>query len=138
MSATTEGGPAGRRPRPLSPHLSVYRPIVTMVMSIMHRITGMMNIAGLVLVVGYITALAMGQDTYALASAVYGSWLGRIVLVTFTWSLLHHMLGGVRHAIWDLGHAFGDVRYQLSWLTAIGSVSLTIILWMVIVVLEAV
>ncbi|MEM6762525.1 MAG: succinate dehydrogenase, cytochrome b556 subunit [Pseudomonadota bacterium] len=133
---TTAETETGRRPRPLSPHLSIYRPIVTMVMSIMHRMTGVMNIAGLVLVVGYLVAIASGPEAYALANDVYGSWFGRIVLVSFTWSLVHHMLGGVRHAIWDAGRGFGEIRYKMSWATVIGSVTITIALWTFIVILE--
>ncbi|MEM0907311.1 MAG: succinate dehydrogenase, cytochrome b556 subunit [Pseudomonadota bacterium] len=130
--------PGARRERPLSPHLSVYRPIVTMVMSIMHRITGVMNVAGFVLVVGFLLATASGPEAYATASAIYGSWLGRVILVLFTWSLIHHMLGGVRHAVWDMGRGLGDVRYSMSWATAIGSASLTVLLWVVIMIVEAV
>ncbi|MEM9220914.1 MAG: succinate dehydrogenase, cytochrome b556 subunit [Pseudomonadota bacterium] len=128
---------ASRRPRPLSPHLSIYRPIITMVMSIMHRMTGIMNIAGLVLVVGYVTALALGPEMFALANAIYGSWIGRIILVAFTWSLFHHMFGGIRHAVWDAGRGFGDVRYKMSWATLGGSLAATAILWVLVVVVEA-
>ncbi|MEM8551899.1 MAG: succinate dehydrogenase, cytochrome b556 subunit [Pseudomonadota bacterium] len=135
MASSETAGP--RRPRPLSPHLSIYRPIVTMVMSIMHRFTGIMNVAGLVLVVGYVLAVASGPQMFELANMVYSSWLGRIVLVTFTWSLVHHLLGGVRHAIWDFGAGYGKVRYTMSWLTLIGSVTITVLLWVFIVVWEA-
>ncbi|UOM36362.1 succinate dehydrogenase, cytochrome b556 subunit [Acuticoccus sp. I52.16.1] len=134
-SADTE---VSRRPRPLSPHLSIYRPIVTMVMSIMHRVTGMMNVAGLVLVVIYLLALAGGPESYEWANGIYSSWLGRIVLVAFTWSLIHHMLGGIRHFVWDTGHGFGDVRYDLARLTIFGSIILTTALWSLIVVLEVI
>lgn len=123
--------------RPLSPHLSIYRPIVTMVMSILHRVTGIMNLAGVVLVLAYLLALAAGPESYAYASELYGSWIARIVLVAFTWSLMHHMLGGVRHAIWDVGRGFGTVRYTLSWMTLAGSILLTAILWFLIVLIEA-
>ncbi|MEM7694656.1 MAG: succinate dehydrogenase, cytochrome b556 subunit [Pseudomonadota bacterium] len=132
---TSEGG---RRPRPLSPHLSVYRPIVTMVMSIMHRMTGVMNVGGLVLVLAYLMALAMGPEAHAVMNEIYGSWPARIILVAFTWSLIHHMLGGVRHAVWDAGRGFGDVRYTMSWATLIGSTVLTVAVWTLAIVLEAI
>lgn len=132
-SADTE---VSRRPRPLSPHLSIYRPIVTMVMSIMHRVTGIMNIAGLLLVVFYLLALASGPEAFETANGIYSSWIGRIILVAFTWSLIHHMLGGIRHFIWDTGHAFGEARYNLAWLTVTGSILITTALWAFIVVLE--
>lgn len=132
-SADTE---VSRRPRPLSPHLSIYRPIVTMVMSIMHRVTGIMNVAGLVLVVAFLLALATGPEAYESAAAIYSSWWGRVILVAFTWSLVHHMFGGIRHAIWDTGHAFGEARYTLAWATIAGSVIFTTALWALIVVIE--
>lgn len=135
-SADTEA-PA-RRPRPLSPHLSVYRPIVTMVMSIMHRVTGVMNVGGLLIVVAYLLAIALGPESYEAAASFYGAWPVRIVLVAFTWSLIHHMLGGLRHFVWDTGHGYGDVRYTLSWATVTGSILLTTALWALIVVLEAI
>ncbi|MBJ3775254.1 succinate dehydrogenase, cytochrome b556 subunit [Acuticoccus mangrovi] len=128
----------GRRPRPLSPHLGIYRPIVTMVMSIMHRVTGMMNIGGLLLVVAYLLALAAGPESFATAQAFFGHWLVRVVLVAFTWSLIHHALGGVRHAIWDLGHGFGKERENLAWMTLAGSILITVALWALIVVLEVI
>ena len=131
-------GVEGLRERPLSPHLSIYRPIVTMVMSIMHRVTGVLNLAGLVIVLAYLLAIAQGPETYAWASELYGSWIVRVILVAFTWSLIHHMLGGVRHAVWDVGRGFGPVRYTLSWLSLVGSILLTAALWVVIVLFEAV
>ncbi len=125
-----------RRPRPLSPHIAIYRPIVTMVMSIMHRATGIMTIAGLVLVVGFLLGLAMGPESYATATAIYSSWLGRVVLVGFTWALIHHLLGGIRHLIWDLGRGFGNERYAMAWANVALSIVLTVVLWVVVVAVE--
>ena len=124
------------RPRPLSPHLQIYRPIVTMVMSIMHRVTGIINVGGLLLVTGFLLAISAGPESYAWGASVYGSWWARIILVAFTWSLIHHLLGGLRHLVWDMGKGFGDVRYTFAWLNLTLSVLLTTVLWAVIVVLE--
>ncbi|MEM8853614.1 MAG: succinate dehydrogenase, cytochrome b556 subunit [Pseudomonadota bacterium] len=135
-AGTTEEG--GRPARPLSPHLSIYRPIVTMVMSILHRITGILNVGGMLLVVGYLLAVASGPQAYADASWFFGSMVVRVVMVAFSWSLIHHMLGGIRHAIWDAGRGFGDVRYTMSWLTLFGSVTLTVLLWVFVITWEAV
>lgn len=132
---TTETAP-DRPTRPLSPHLSIYRPIITMVMSIMHRVTGVMNVAGVVLVVAFIMGVAAGPQTYDTVAGIYGSWIGRIVIVTFTWALIHHMLGGLRHAVWDLGRGLGEVRYAMSWATLVGSLALTGALWAVVIVVE--
>ena len=134
---TSADSVGGRRARPLSPHLSIYRPIVTMVMSIMHRVTGVMNVGGLLLVIAFLVGTASGPAGFEFVSGIYGSWLARIVLVTFTWSLIHHMLGGVRHALWDTGHGLDESRYGLAWATLIGSVGLTIVLWIVIMIVEA-
>lgn len=109
-----------------------------MVMSIMHRVTGMMNVGGLVLVVAYLLAIASGPEAFAWANAIYSSWLVRIILVAFTWSLIHHMLGGFRHFVWDAGRGTGEVRYSMSWATLVGSILVTTALWALIVVVEAI
>lgn len=136
-AADVEPQGRGHRPRPLSPHLSIYRPIVTMVMSIMHRVTGILNVGGLLLVTAYLLSIALGPEAYANASAVYGSWPARVILVAFTWSMIHHMLGGVRHAFWDVGRGMGhSSRVALSWGTVIGAVTLTVVLWVVVLIVE--
>jgi succinate dehydrogenase / fumarate reductase cytochrome b subunit len=138
MASADTGSGGGRRARPLSPHLSIYRPIVTMVMSIMHRVTGLLNVGGLLLVLLYLLALAAGPEAYESAQAFYGWWPARIVLVAFTWSLVHHMLGGLRHAVWDFGRGMGEERYTLSWATVTGSILITTALWAFIVVWEVI
>ncbi|WP_420394476.1 succinate dehydrogenase, cytochrome b556 subunit [Acuticoccus sp.] len=129
---------ASRRPRPLSPHLSIYRPIVTMVMSIMHRATGIINVGGLLLVVGYLLAIASGPEAYGTAAALYSSWFGRVVLVAFTWSLIHHLVSGIRYFLWDFGLAFGPERYAMSWAALVAGIVLTIALWVGVVAMEIV
>lgn len=133
---STDSVTGERRQRPLSPHLSIYRPIVTMVMSIMHRVTGIMNIGGLLLVVAFLLGTAGGPESYEFVADIYGSWVGRVILVAFTWSLIHHMLGGIRHFLWDTGHALDEARYPLAWATIVGSIGLTIILWLVVMIAE--
>lgn len=116
--------------RPLSPHLMIYRWPVTMVMSIVHRITGGGLYFGTLLVAWWLIAAAAGPNAYSIFATVMNSYLGRLVLFGYTWALLHHMLGGVRHLIWDTGYGFSAAeRERLSFATAIGSVSLTVILW---------
>tara|TARA_R110002020_G_scaffold15143_1_gene53785 strand:- start:64 stop:462 length:399 start_codon:yes stop_codon:yes gene_type:complete len=118
--------------RPLSPHLSIYRPIITMVMSIMHRITGSALFFGTILIVWWLVAAASGPDAFATANGFFGSVIGMILLFGFTWALMHHMIGGLRHFIWDTGKGFDEKpREMLAWATIIGSVSLTILLWIV-------
>src|ERR1700688_5304841 len=94
-------GPAAR---PLSPHLQIYRPMLTMVMSIVHRITGAALYVGTLLLAWWLLAAASGPNAYATFQAAASSVIGRGVLLGYTWALVHHMLGGIRHLIWDSGH----------------------------------
>jgi succinate dehydrogenase / fumarate reductase cytochrome b subunit len=118
--------------RPLSPHLQIYKPILTMVMSILHRITGAALYFGTILLAWWLIAAAAGPAYFDFVNELYGSILGRLVLFGFTWALVHHMLGGLRHFIWDMGAGFGkEAREWLAKATIVGSVSLTLILWII-------
>jgi succinate dehydrogenase / fumarate reductase cytochrome b subunit len=120
------------RPRPLSPHLQIYRPTLTMTMSIVHRITGMGLYLGVALVAWWLIAASSGPNAYAAVEGFFGSIIGRLILFGYTWALIHHMLGGIRHLIWDTGHGFG--AHEREWLTRatlLGSVFLTILIWAV-------
>jgi succinate dehydrogenase / fumarate reductase cytochrome b subunit len=118
--------------RPLSPHLQIYKPILTMVMSILHRITGAALYFGTILLAWWLIAAAAGPSYFDFVNGIYGSFIGRLILFGFTWALVHHMLGGLRHFIWDMGAGFGkDAREWLAKATIIGSVSLTLILWII-------
>ena len=72
-----------------------------MTMSIVHRVTGIANYAGMLLLVLWLAAAAWGQEPFNLVNDIYGSWFGQLVLFGYTCSLIHHMLGGIRHFIWD-------------------------------------
>lgn len=118
--------------RPLSPHLTIYRPPLSMVMSIVHRITGGALYIGTLLLVWWLLAAASGPGSYAAFQSAAASFIGRVVLFGYTWALLHHMLGGLRHLIWDTGHGFGAAERE--WLlraNLVGSITLTIVLWVV-------
>lgn len=118
--------------RPLSPHLQIYRPMLTMTMSIVHRVTGAALYFGTVILALWLIAAATGKANFDVAQAVLGSFLGRIVLFGYTWALLHHMLGGIRHLIWDTGRGFGpEARELLAKVTLAGSIVLTILVWIV-------
>jgi succinate dehydrogenase / fumarate reductase, cytochrome b subunit len=116
--------------RPLSPHLQIYRPMLTMAMSIMHRITGIVLYAGTILLIGWLLAAATSEDAFKAVSAVYGSWFGLALLFGFSWALIHHALGGFRHLIWDTGRGFklGMVEWMAK-ANLIGSIVLTLLLW---------
>lgn len=116
--------------RPLSPHLQIYRPLINMVMSIVHRITGAALYAGSVLLACWLVAAALGPDEFNFVNGLFGNWLGQIVLFGYTWALLHHMLGGIRHFIWDTGRGLDIPTVNfLSWASIVLSVVLTLALW---------
>jgi succinate dehydrogenase / fumarate reductase cytochrome b subunit len=118
--------------RPLSPHLQVYRWKVTMAMSILHRVTGVGLYLGTVLLVWWLLAAATGPAAFETAQWFFGSILGRLILFGYTWALFQHMLGGIRHLIWDTGAGLGPgVRDQIAWATAIAAPVLTVLVWIV-------
>jgi succinate dehydrogenase / fumarate reductase cytochrome b subunit len=118
--------------RPLSPHLQVYRLTLTMAMSIVHRITGAGLYFGMALVAWWLIAAASGPNAYANFESFIGSLIGRVILFGYTWTLIHHGLGGVRHLIWDTGRGFEAAERELLTLaTLVGSIGLTIVVWIV-------
>ncbi|MGV2979675.1 succinate dehydrogenase, cytochrome b556 subunit [Camelimonas sp. ID_303_24] len=119
--------------RPLSPHLQIYRWTWTMAMSVLHRMTGIALYAGTVLIVGWLVALASGPAAYECARWLMTSFFGKLVLFAYTWALFHHMLGGVRHFIWDTGAGFErDARMTLAKFTLGGSIILTVAFWVIV------
>lgn len=118
------------RPRPTSPHLQIYSLKINMVMSIVHRITGVALYFGSLLLAGWLISAAMGPDVFRQANELFGSVIGRIILIGYTWALIHHMLGGVRHLIWDTGRML-DIRSAdfMCWSSIILSVLATAAIW---------
>src|SRR5450631_2014139 len=118
--------------RPLSPHLMIYRWPLPMAMSIAHRVTGTGLYFGTLLVAWWLIAAAAGPNPYSNVAAFMSSFFGRLILFGYTWALLHHMLGGIRHLIWDLGLGFEPAEREfLALATIVGSISLTLIVWVV-------
>jgi succinate dehydrogenase / fumarate reductase cytochrome b subunit len=118
--------------RPLSPHLSIFRPYINMTMSIVHRITGAANYFGTLLLAGWLTATASGPDGFVTANEIVASPIGLLILFGYSWSLIHHALGGIRHLIWDSGRGFDIASVRaLSWATIIGSLTLTALVWII-------
>jgi succinate dehydrogenase / fumarate reductase, cytochrome b subunit len=116
--------------RPLSPHLQVWRWHVTMLSSILHRITGSASVAGLILVVIWLLALALGRETYTLFVSLAASPLGLLVWFGLTLTGLVHLMGGVRHLIWDTGAGFTPKKADaLAAWTMIAGIVLTLIYW---------
>ncbi len=120
------------RNRPLSPHLQIYKPLLTMMMSIVHRITGSALYFGTLLLAWWLIAAASGPNAYANFEWFAGSLIGRLILFGYTWALIHHMLGGIKHLIWDLGYGFEPAeREWLTIATLVGSIGFTIVIWVV-------
>ena len=112
--------------RPLSPHLTVYRMMLTMAMSMAHRITGVALYLGAALLAIYFAGLAAGPGAYRAVFWIVDGVSGKIILVAFVWALYHHLLGGIRHALWDRGVLMGPVgREALTQATLFGGVALT-------------
>ena len=118
--------------RPLSPHLQIYRGGLTMLMSIVHRATGIALYAGTILLVWWLSAAATSDAYFDLVQSIFGSWIGQLVLFGFTWSLVHHTIGGIRHMIWDIGAGFDLPSVELgAKLSIAASVVITIVLWVI-------
>jgi succinate dehydrogenase / fumarate reductase cytochrome b subunit len=119
--------------RPLSPHLQIYRWPLTMAVSIAQRITGGALYFGTLLVVWWLVAAASGPKAYAVFSAVAGSWFGLLVLFGYTWALLQHMLGGLRHFLWDFGIGLGrPARDRLALANVVVAAGLAVVLWLIV------
>lgn len=117
--------------RPLSPHLQVYRPQVTSVLSITHRLTGVVLSFAALLLTYWLASAAYGPDSFDRAQAVMESWFGRLVLFGFTFSLFYHLCNGIRHLGWDMGWGFDLVRLRMTGvLVIIVSMGLTVLSWM--------
>ena len=116
--------------RPLSPHLQIYKPIPTMVMSIVHRITGAALYFGTVLIAWWLIAAATSADYFEFVNGLFGSFIGRLILFGYTWALIHHMLGGIRHFVWDTGAGLDKhTATRFAYATIAASVVLTLLIW---------
>lgn len=120
------------KPRPLSPHLSIYKMIPTMAMSIIHRITGAALYFGTVLVAWWLIAAASGAGAYDTVNWFFGTIIGRLILLGYTWALMHHMLGGLKHLMQDTGAGLEkNFTTRMAILQPVISIILTILIWVV-------
>lgn len=118
--------------RPLSPHIQIYHWHLTMAMSIAHRATGIALYFGTILLAWWLIAAASGRQHFNVVNGLAGSWLGLVVLFGYSWALIHHALGGVRHFIWDSGRGLDKpARDRLALANLVGSIALTILLWVI-------
>ena len=116
--------------RPLSPHIQIYRPQISSVLSILHRITGVALAVGSLLLVYWIIATAAGPAAFATAQELIGSIVGRLLLFGWTVALFYHLANGIRHLLWDAGKGF-ELRtaYASGWAVVIGAVALSVLAW---------
>ena len=120
--------------RPLSPHLQVYRLTLSMIMSGLHRITGLALCVGMIMLTWWLLAAAAGQNAYGTFEAFETSWIGRLILLGFSWAALHHLIGGLRYLVWDLGIWIeNDEREWLIRANIVGSIVCTVLLWAILV-----
>jgi succinate dehydrogenase / fumarate reductase cytochrome b subunit len=116
--------------RPLSPNLQIYRPQLTSVLSISHRVTGIAMSVCSVLLVAWLIAVASGPQTYSAVQGSIRSWIGFLLLLGWTFSLFFHLCNGIRHLVWDTGPGFLlRTIYASGWTVLTASVVLTIVAW---------
>jgi succinate dehydrogenase / fumarate reductase cytochrome b subunit len=119
-----------QRERPLSPHLQIYRPEITSVLSILHRFTGVALSVGTVLLVWWLWSAAAGPDAFAAASGFLGSVVGQILLFGWTFALFYHLANGIRHLGWDAGWGYELPTVRATgWLAVAGAAGLTLLTW---------
>jgi len=116
--------------RPLSPHLQIYRPQISSVLSILHRLSGIALALGLLLLVWWVVAAVRGPESFAHVQGFVASFLGRLLLFGWTWALFFHLANGVRHLCWDAGWGF-EIRqfYASGWAVVTASGVLTLAAW---------
>lgn len=118
--------------RPLSPHLTIYKPQNTSVLSIFHRLTGIGLLFPSAIMVVWVLAITIGPSTFELISVILHSLIGKVFLVISLWALVYHTLTGVRHLVWDMGYGLTIKWVNISgWIIVVGSFlgSGLIILW---------
>ena len=116
--------------RPLSPHISIYRWPITMVLSILHRATGIAMSVGLIVLVAWLFDAASGPEAYAVFQSAMGSLLGKLLLIGWSLAFFYHLSNGVRHLLWDTGRGMEkDQANRSSWAVLVGTLVLTALFW---------
>ena len=116
---------------PLSPHIQIYRWHISSLLSITHRISGVINLIALILIFFWLTVLSLGENNYETFLFIVNSFFGKFILIGFTWSMSFHVLSGIRHLVWDMGYGFEIKTANFSGIVVIiSSLLLTIIFWL--------
>jgi succinate dehydrogenase / fumarate reductase cytochrome b subunit len=117
---------------PLSPHLQIYRWQISSLVSIFHRITGIINVMGLTIICLWIGLLFFGESRYGLINIFFQSYFGKVFIMGFVWSYSFHLLSGIRHLILDLGYGYEIKTANISAIIVIiGSLVLTVLMWLI-------
>ena len=116
---------------PLSPHLQIYKWHISSLLSIIHRISGVINLLALILIFFWLIFLSSGENNYESFLLIINSFIGKFILIGFTWSMSFHLLSGIRHLVWDLGYGFEIKTANITGvIVIISSLTLTIIFWL--------
>ena len=116
---------------PLSPHLQIYRWHISSLLSITHRISGVINLLALILIFFWLLVLSLSESNYELFLLIINSFFGKFILIGFTWSMSFHLLSGIRHLVWDMGYGFEIKTANISGaLVILSSLVATIIFWL--------
>ena len=117
---------------PLSPHLQIYRWQISSLLSITHRITGILNLLGLIFISAWISSAGISENLFEYFSVFLKSFIGKFILIGFTWSINYHLLSGIRHFFWDLGYGYELKTVNISGvIVIISSLLLTVFLWLI-------
>ena len=116
---------------PLSPHLQIYRWHISSLVSITHRISGIINLIALILIFFWLLVLSFSENNYELFLLIINSFVGKFILIGFVWSMSFHLLSGIRHLAWDLGYGFEIKTANISGIIVIiSSLFVTILFWL--------
>ena len=116
---------------PLSPHLQIYRWHISSLLSITHRISGVINLLALILIFFWLLVLSFGENNYEFFLLIINNFFGKFLLIGFTWSMCFQILSGIRHLVWDIGYGFEIKTANISGIIVIiVSLALTIIFWL--------
>ena len=116
---------------PLSPHLQIYRWHLSMILSITHRVIGVVNSVAMILICLWTISLLLGEENYEIIKFFFQSFFGKILIISLSWSFSFHILSEIRHLIWDLGYGF-DLKISkiTGIITIIGSLALTVLIYL--------
>ena len=121
------------RQRPLSPHLQIYKPQITSILSILHRGTGIVLSIGSIILVLWIVTLTLGESTYLMYSNIINNWFGKFIIFGFTFALFYHLSNGIRHLFWDAGYGYELNHAYISGISVIiSSLLLTSMTWLIV------